>query len=419
MLGGWRGGMQRAGDVGRGLLVLRAAVEEEELVGLHGAVGLRRGSVVDDGGVWSGAGDGEERVGEVVGLRAAVGLDAGCNVEFGEFAGGGFSFEPAEGLDERAGIAEVCETRGREFGGVFAGFGGKDGRARAFDDASAGGEEEIGGVCGGVEFVDPPATRGVVEQCGFEALVGLDADVGGESGADVGGDAVGVGEERRAAGCDDGVRKKEGVERDVGGAEIEQPGDGVEGGDRVGLRAGAREVVAERGEFLGVGDTGEGEGVRADGGGGRRWARGPGGVDEIAGRVDEGDCTGLEGLLQVEQCAPGHGARVDADDRAFGEALEELAKSGDVGRAGALKRDAFGVELLLGLGPVSAVGPEVGAVEEDERVAGGAGEAGDKSAAVGAWRRVLGLMLVGGRDEERVERGRCGAHGGADCREDP
>lgn len=78
--------MERSGDVGGGLEVLSATVEEKEFVGADGTVGFFGGSVVDDRAVGACGGDREEGVREIVWLRAAVGLDAVCDVELGEFA---------------------------------------------------------------------------------------------------------------------------------------------------------------------------------------------------------------------------------------------------------------------------------------------------------------------------------------------
>lgn len=268
-----------------------------------------------------------------------------------------------------------------------------------------------------MEFVDPPAECWGVEESGLELVVGKDVGNVGQGAARVVGEARGIGEKRGSSGGDDRVGEEEGVEGDVGASEVEEPGDGVEGGDGVRFGAGACEVVAQRGEFVLHGGAGERGRVGADGLGWVRGSVGPGCIDQVAWGVNKGNPARREGLLKVKERAPRDGARVDGDDGSLGEAREVFAERGDGVRTGSHQREKRFIQLLFGLRPVSAVGPEERVFGGDEGVACRAGKTRDECASFRGCGRVFGLMFVGAWDEERVDGRRGGAHGAAELRE--
>src|SRR6478672_4955736 len=99
-----------ARNVGRTVLVLSAGIDQEQLVRADMAVGRARHTVVYNGAVWSGAGDG--RKGNILERSsiAAEALQRGHSIDFGEFAGRSLFVEPGEETGHRDTITFVCRA---------------------------------------------------------------------------------------------------------------------------------------------------------------------------------------------------------------------------------------------------------------------------------------------------------------------
>jgi hypothetical protein len=111
---------ERAGDVGGPVLVLRAAVDQEQLAGQDGGVRLLRHAVMDDGAMGTRARDGVEAdVPERPGLGAEA-FQRAHHVDLGQAAPGRGFVEPAQEPGEGRAVAQMRLGRGGDLGGMLA-----------------------------------------------------------------------------------------------------------------------------------------------------------------------------------------------------------------------------------------------------------------------------------------------------------
>ncbi len=115
----WRADHDRAGDVGRAVLVLPAGIDEEKLAWREPAVALAGHPIVDDRAVRSRPRDGGEgNVLQEAG-RAAEILQRLHRIDFGAHAARGLAVEPGEEAGEGRAVAPMRRARARDLGRVL------------------------------------------------------------------------------------------------------------------------------------------------------------------------------------------------------------------------------------------------------------------------------------------------------------
>ena len=280
--GGGRAGAgpDGAGDVGRAVLELGAAVDQVDLVAVQRAVGFRRDPVVDDGAVLAGAGDGGEALATEALQFGAEGEQLLGGPDFGRGSRG--ALEPAQEPADRDGVAAVGGPGALLLDGVLAGL-----RQRAWvgrvDDGGARLPQALAEPGRRPGFVH---AHGLAAQCrerGRQRLAALHRDAVAQPRAGRLRDLGLVHEQGHAGvGPDQQEAERERGEVDVTAADVEQPRDGGRVGDDGGVLLGGAQpggdvVALGRGVL-----AGEAERVRN----GRRERRGravePGGIHRVA-----------------------------------------------------------------------------------------------------------------------------------------
>ena len=225
--------------------------------------------------------------------------------------------------------------------------------------------------------------------------------VGREGGAQRGVDLGFADEQRRPLLADQHVGEEDRVVADVGTAQVEQPGDVVDGRDDVVGRAGVAHGAAHALEPAAARFGRFGTGVLVDRGAGRRGTVVPGvGEDvEIAAQVD---AVAAELALEVAGGAEAEHVAVDRDRVACLQLpAEPVDVLGRERRGDPDEVDAAVGQLVLGLDPVAAVGEQRRVVERDGQRAHRAGEAGRPLAALPALGKVLREVRIARRDQRR------------------
>ena len=138
---GRRADRDGAGDVGGAVLVLRAGIDQEQLVLAEGAVGGAGDAVMHDRPVRPGAGDGRERNVLQQAAIAAEAFQRLHRVDLGQLAGRRLAREPGQEARHRHAVARVRGARACDLGVVLHGFHQPDRVGAAYRLAAAAGQQ--------------------------------------------------------------------------------------------------------------------------------------------------------------------------------------------------------------------------------------------------------------------------------------
>ena len=112
-----------AGDVGGAVGILRAAVQQEHLARIDGAVGRTRHTVMHDGAIAARAGNGVERHVAEHASGAAETFQSLGGIDLGQGAAGGMGFEPGQIARQCRAVADMRLAHAFDFEAVLAGLG--------------------------------------------------------------------------------------------------------------------------------------------------------------------------------------------------------------------------------------------------------------------------------------------------------
>ncbi len=189
-----------AGDVGGAVLVLAAGIDQEQLAGRDGAIGLARDAVMHDRAVGAGAGDGGKgNVLEQAGV-AAKAFERRDRIDLGELATRRLAIEPGEEARDRGTVADVRRARAGNLDLVLYRLHQRDRAGRPRDLAAVAGDQ-AGERIGGGGLIEQHGSLVLAERGQGRHEIGRLAHVG---------QALRGGRARRSRACDRRHRAKAG-----------------------------------------------------------------------------------------------------------------------------------------------------------------------------------------------------------------
>ncbi len=392
-----------ARDVGGALEVLAAAVDQVDALPPQPAVRLLRGAVVDDRAVGTEAADRAEAAVLAVPILPPELPQLVGGRDLGDVALGHGALEPVQEAHHGHAVAAVRLGDGLDLHLVLDRAHGHQRRDRAVQRRLA---EGVGDPAVGRRRVDPhrqalPAERGQVRP---HLAIGRHLRVRTQLALGRAVDLARVHVQRAPAVGDDRIGRDHRRERDVVGADVQQPGDLVQRADDVRLDAGLLHRLAQARQ-LGLRRLAR-EAARVDRDRGQALGRavGPQGIDRVAAKELHVDAARGQGVCEVGRRGHRDHAGIDAQDLAGAKlGCDPRGHRRRARLAHPHQLDVRAGQLLACLQEVAPVRPQAGPARADHQFAHRAGEAAQPGAVLPGVRQVLALVGIGTRHVQGMD----------------
>ena len=257
------------------------------------------------------------------------------------------------------------------------------------------------GPVGGAVAVDQhsAALDAQPPQCGTEGFHVVDPHALAQMGAQLRPHLAGLDEQIDAAvGVQQGETQCDRHVGNVAAAYVEQPRHGFRRTQQCGIEASGAQVLGHQTSFLGRLDARIFHPVRDHRGRGRRGTVEPRLVDRVARTDHQPSVRFLAGGAQPDDLIGGMEPRIVAEPPAGRQVLADPLGGGLIGQVAGFEQCR--VDLFAGLERVAAVDEQRGAIFQDHRHPGRAGESGQPGEAFGTFGDEFALVLVGTWNEE-------------------